>query len=494
MQFRPLCNRKTDCNSSVSFEILEIMREQAPTLFLSHKLDSLVDCLLDEFDANPISPIETRTILVPNAQIKQWLLLEIAKRKKIAMGLKILEVNQAFEAGPNAVQMFCLIYRALLESTDPDLQKFLGGEARKQKRLLDLTDQLVSLFYTYGQFGKELFVEQAIPNIDWQHAILQKIFGEGPWALPVQQEFSFSGEVICFGIGAVLAGKLSKDRVEPGISCICGFFVGILLIALLFVSWSIALTICALFLLGIFGGAYVIPFDAFLQVNSPDEKRGQVIAASSFFSFTGVLLASFALYFISEFLGFTAAVGFAVIGVLTLISNTITTGRLSSLFFSFFVQKILKRFRKLKLASPMPDPSAIVILQSNSWYDAILLFSCFPNLKILVPDHYLRHFPWINGWMECIRIIPPEPDMRSTLVALFGQAKRFQGQNASVCLFLHKREDSAEIIEAYKKVFGRLKLEILFAHKEKESIRKSLLFFHYNQKQITLKFSKEPNV
>jgi acyl-[acyl-carrier-protein]-phospholipid O-acyltransferase/long-chain-fatty-acid--[acyl-carrier-protein] ligase len=303
--------------------------------------------------------------------------------------------------------------------------------------------------------------------------------------------YLFLSTAVGIAIGAVLAGQLSKDRVEPGISCICGFFIVVFFFMLYFFSWSLSLTIVTLGLLGVFGGAYLIPFDSFLQVNSPDEKRGQVIAAANFFSFIGVLCASFALYFISEELGLTAASGFAFMGILTFFSNILVTGRLAGLFFPFFVNKILKRFRKLKLSCPAPDSSAIIILQSNSWYDAILLFSCFPRLKILVPDHYMRHFPWFNGLLECIKIIPPEPDMRSTLKTLFGQAKRFQGQNSSVCLFFHKREDSAEIIDAYTKIFGQLHLQILFAHGKKERIPKRFLGFRYHQKQITLHFSKD---
>ncbi len=303
--------------------------------------------------------------------------------------------------------------------------------------------------------------------------------------------FLFLPTAIGIAIGAVLAGQLSKDRVEPGISCICGFFIAFFFFMLYFFSWSLTVTIISLGLLGIFGGAYLIPFDAFLQVSSPDEKRGQIIAAANFFSFIGVLLASFALYFLSVKLQFTAASGFAWMGILTLLSNIVTTGRLSSLFFPFFVNKILKRFRKLKLASPIPDPSTIIILRSNSWYDALLLYSCLPRLKILVPDKYFRHFPWFNGLLESIRIIPPDPDLRSTLKTLFGQAKRFQGQNSSVCLFFHKREDSAEIIDAYGKIFGQLNFSILYAHGTKEKIQKRFLFFRYTQKQITLSFSKD---
>lgn len=132
-----------------------------------------------------------------------------------------------------------------------------------------------------------------------------------------------------------------------------------------------------------------------------------------------------------------------------------------------------------------------MILQSNSWYDALLLFSCLPRLKILVPDKFFRHFPWINGFFESIRIVPKKPNTSSTLEVLFRQAKRFQGHNFSVCLFFHQRTDNAEIINAYKNVFGMLQMEIVYAHKRKDLIPSRFLFFKYNQKQITLTFSKE---
>src|SRR5690606_37781177 len=112
---------------------------------------------------------------------------------------------------------------------------------------------------------------------------------------------------------------------------------------LFFFSDSLPMVIISLACLGICGGAYLIPFDAFLQVNSPKEMRGQVIAAANYFSFIGVLMASITLYFFSENLGMSAATGFAWMGVVALLSNILVLGRLSGLFFPFFVQKILKR-------------------------------------------------------------------------------------------------------------------------------------------------------
>ncbi len=302
--------------------------------------------------------------------------------------------------------------------------------------------------------------------------------------------YLFLAVAVGIAIGAVLAGQLSKDKVEPGLSCITGYFIGIFFIALYFFSYSLIMTIIWLALLGVVGGAYLIPFDSFIQVNSPDEKRGQVIAAANFFSFTGVLMAAFCLYFISENLGFSAASGFFLMGVITLVVNVVMTGRLSSLFFPFFVKKILKRFRKLSVAGPTPSQDTLIILQSNSWWDAILLYSCLPNLMILVPSPFLRRFPWFNGWVDSIRIVPDDLDDPRHINRLNEVIKKWQDRHHTVCLFVRKREDAPELIKAYKKSLDRIRCPILFAHGKKERIPKGLLG-RWDQKQITLSFTKE---
>jgi exodeoxyribonuclease V gamma subunit len=168
-----------------------------PKLFLSYRMDSLVDQLLQQIEENPLKPLEIRTILVPNGQTRQWLLLEIAKRKGIAMGLKILEIEQLCPTSPNSLEMFCLIYAALSESSDPQLVSYLDG---KKKRLLDLAGQLRGLFFKYGEHDASLFEGKAV---GWQHELLRKLFVDGPWRLPVQQEMKLAEPIICFGIDAL---------------------------------------------------------------------------------------------------------------------------------------------------------------------------------------------------------------------------------------------------------------------------------------------------
>ncbi|HAB98283.1 MAG TPA: MFS transporter [Parachlamydiales bacterium] len=302
--------------------------------------------------------------------------------------------------------------------------------------------------------------------------------------------YLFLPTAVGIAIGALLAGKLSKDRVELGLSCLTGFFISFVFLILYLFSWSLTMTLITLALLGILGGMYLVPFDSFIQINSPDEKRGQIIAAANFLSFVGVLMASFFLYFISEELHLTAASGFAFISVLTLIVNIITVGRLSALFFPFFAQKIVKSVRTLTLASPQPSPDQLIVYHSRSWLDAVLLFAHFPKLNIIVPANPFQQFPWINGLVESIWIVPPLPESRASLQKSFEKAKKLQEEKIPLCLFFHGEKVNEEIVETYRSIFSRLGYQFVFAHGKKEKLPMRFVFRYY-LKKITMTFSKD---
>ncbi|OGN64245.1 MAG: hypothetical protein A3E80_01065 [Chlamydiae bacterium RIFCSPHIGHO2_12_FULL_49_9] len=178
--------------------------QAAPSLFLSHRLDALVDLFVEQL-AN--APLQSQIVLVPNGLIKQWLFIEVAKRRTIAMGLKLLTIREAIPLlfgerettafSPNFLEMFCLLYTELTNSKDPDLLSYLGTS---QKRLYDLAEQLSSLFFLYGQFGKDL-LSPGREAKTWQESILETLFIKGKWRLPAQLESKpSSGQFHCFGI------------------------------------------------------------------------------------------------------------------------------------------------------------------------------------------------------------------------------------------------------------------------------------------------------
>ncbi len=165
-------------------------------LFASQSLETLADQLTNQL----LPGLSKQLILVPNLYVKKWLLIELAKRRGIAMGLLVLTptewlVKQGFMS-PNSLEMKCLIYRSVKGCHHPELQSYLESG---QRRLLDLTEPLSHLFFQYALFGFE-------KTEGWQGQILEELFVKGPWKLPVQWLEGApvpSYRVHCFGIDAL---------------------------------------------------------------------------------------------------------------------------------------------------------------------------------------------------------------------------------------------------------------------------------------------------
>lgn len=154
-------------------------------IILSCRIDYLIDPLLERLKPDPMA---VQTILVPNGLVGQWLSLEIAKRKGVAMGLKIVELGQLLPSPVSSFQMFSMVYDALRHAVDAQVMAYVDGRG---KRLLDLSEQLSQLFFKYGRFGFDKAPE------GWQGDLFRKLFVEGSCRLqaaPVEEA------VFCFGV------------------------------------------------------------------------------------------------------------------------------------------------------------------------------------------------------------------------------------------------------------------------------------------------------
>ena len=164
-------------------------------IYFSQNFDVLANCLADELALQNSCLLQKRWILVPSASFKHWLSVRLAAlgEGKILAGCKICSVEEAlFPQGvlfPSSLEMMCLIFNALKE-------EFSSGD----KRQWELAAHLAVLFFSYGQHGKDLFRKT---KGDWQSRILQKLFTEGSFRLPVQSLLSerktIQDPVHCFG-------------------------------------------------------------------------------------------------------------------------------------------------------------------------------------------------------------------------------------------------------------------------------------------------------
>lgn len=117
------------------------------------------------------------------------------------------------------------------------------------------------------------------------------------------------------GLGSYFTNKICKGKIKLEMIPLSGISISILLMLFkwFFAPWPIVFV--WMFLLGFFGGIFVVPPQAFILANSPEEDRGRNVATANFFSFAFALLAAFVLY-VFTLLDLHPATNFLIIGVI----------------------------------------------------------------------------------------------------------------------------------------------------------------------------------
>jgi acyl-[acyl-carrier-protein]-phospholipid O-acyltransferase/long-chain-fatty-acid--[acyl-carrier-protein] ligase len=94
------------------------------------------------------------------------------------------------------------------------------------------------------------------------------------------------------GVGALLAGRLSGDKVEIGLVPLGATLLGVFCLAVWFAGASYWTVLAALFLLGAAAGIFFVPLNAFLQHRAGDAEKGSAIATNNIYNTIAMLLAA----------------------------------------------------------------------------------------------------------------------------------------------------------------------------------------------------------
>jgi acyl-[acyl-carrier-protein]-phospholipid O-acyltransferase / long-chain-fatty-acid--[acyl-carrier-protein] ligase len=153
------------------------------------------------------------------------------------------------------------------------------------------------------------------------------LIGYGIQHLGLTQEQSgylFLAAAFGIGIGSLLAARISGQSVELGLVPVGAFGLVLAQLLLLTAPANLAIITAVIMLFGISAGFFSLPFQTYIQFGAEASMRGEVLAVSSFTNWIGILLASAATFLVSATFKLSAAQGFAVIGVLTLVVTLLT--------------------------------------------------------------------------------------------------------------------------------------------------------------------------
>lgn len=264
----------------------------------------------------------------------------------------------------------------------------------------------------------------------------------------IQGGYLFFLTALGIGTGALIAGKVSGRIVELGLVPIGALGISICAFMLDIFSTHLLAIIPLVTILGIFGGIFEIPLDSYIQVASPRQSRGQMVAATNFMSFVGVLFASGLIYLNSEVLGIESDKGFALIGLLTLF---ITIGYTFQFFdyLTRFLASILSRLHfktQFKGQQNIPDCPALYVCTHTAWNDTLLLLGSQRRRIRFFIENEQNHSPWLRRLYRLLKVvlIPDIEPLVKNPECLEAIQKTLK-KGISVCIFIQNWDIYTEI-------------------------------------------------
>lgn len=264
----------------------------------------------------------------------------------------------------------------------------------------------------------------------------------------IQGGYLFLLTAIGIGAGALSAGRISGKIVELGLVPVAAVAIAICCYMIDLFSDHLYAVMPLLVIVGFCGGMYQIPLDSFIQVTSPHQSRGRIIAATNFLSFFGVLAASLLVYVLTEVLGFHADKGFTLMGSFTLGIAAILTFQ----YFDYMTRFIAMALSKLHFQSTikgkenLPDFPAIFVCYHQAWNDTlILLGSQRRRIRFFIEDEK-DHTKWLKRLYLLLRVVMiPAPETLENNALCLSAIRKTLDKGISVCIFVNNPDIQVEV-------------------------------------------------
>lgn len=273
----------------------------------------------------------------------------------------------------------------------------------------------------------------------------------------------WSGILLAFlavgiGVGSIVAGRLSGDKVEFGLVPLGSIGLGIFSL-LLSSCTGYYQTAMALTLLAFSGGLFIVPLNAFLQQKSGRQEKGRLIASSNFLSTGGLLLSAIVLWVFHAKFHISADQIILIFGVATLLGTVYVLKILPDFLIRFTLWMLTHTIYKIRIVGqehiPLRGP-ALLVCNHMSQVDGLLVGACIQRfIRFLVYQGYyeLRAFNWFFRLINAIPISDKNP--RTVIKALQRARKELQ-EGHVVCIFAEGAISRTGGLLPFKKGFERI--------------------------------------
>lgn len=241
---------------------------------------------------------------------------------------------------------------------------------------------------------------------------------------------------IGIGTGSMAAGRLSGDKVEPGLVPLGAFGMAGAGALLALGVRSLVPALIVLVVLGFMGGLFVVPLNAILQHRPRHDERGRVLGTANFVNTLGVMLASGVIWLLHEMLHLSAADVIGVTAGLTFLAAIYTLRLIpdfTSRFLLFLLTHAVYRIQ-LHGKENIPQRGAALLVSNHvSYVDGFLIGGCVHRfVRFMVGGVWYDRFARVFSLFHAIRV--PEGNGRGVIRAI-ETAREELKQGHVVCIF-----------------------------------------------------------
>jgi len=274
---------------------------------------------------------------------------------------------------------------------------------------------------------------------------------------------------IGIGAGSMLAGRLSGEKVEPGLVPVGAFGMGIGALVLAFFVHSLALAAVMLIVIGGMGGLFIVPLNAILQHRPKANEKGRVIATANVVNTVGMMCSSGVAWVCQSYFHMTAAHIIALAGVMTLGAAVASFQIVPNFTTRFVIWLLTHTIYKIRVLGSENIPrrgAALIVANHVTFVDGFLISACVHRfVRFMVYQAWYDRFPLLFRWIHAIRV----PDgTRRAVVQTIAAAREELKQGHVVCIFaegsLTRTGNLAEFHRGLEKIVDGLDVPVIPVH------------------------------
>lgn len=269
-----------------------------------------------------------------------------------------------------------------------------------------------------------------------------------------------SGKAVEMGlvpVGAIGMGLFAFDLVRAG-----GVPTGALVPAIRFLvmpgAWRVLLDLA---MIGIFGGLYIVPLFAFVQLRTPVKVRSRIIAANNVLNALFMVASAAAAALLLGVWGMTLPHFFDLLALCNLLTAMAIYGRYPHLLLRLVVRgltRIMYRVRSRGLEHIPPKGAAVLVCNHVSYVDALLILAASPRPVHFVMDAAYYHIPLLRRLFRAAGAVPiASGKMRPrVLKQAFVEIARILDEGGLVCIFPEGHLTRTGDIDAFRPGIERI--------------------------------------